>query len=80
VRRGTSGGRCHSVRLTFQHFFTEQATASPVAFLFSSVVNQPKENNVNTFAPSPAIDSLLPVAQRPDVVFERGEGAYCSQR
>jgi len=51
-----------------------------VAFLFSSVVNQPKENNVNTFAPSPAIDSLMPVAQRPDVVFERGEGAYCSQR
>ena len=31
---------------------------------------------MNTFAPNPLINSLMPVAQRPDVVFERGEGAY----
>jgi len=31
---------------------------------------------VNTFAPNRLIDSLMPIASRPDVVFERGEGAY----
>lgn len=34
---------------------------------------------MNTIAPIasvPAIDSLMPIVQRPDVVFERGEGAY----
>jgi acetylornithine/N-succinyldiaminopimelate aminotransferase len=31
---------------------------------------------VNHIAPNPSIDSLMPIVQRPDVVFERGEGAY----
>ena len=31
---------------------------------------------MNTIVPMPAIDSLMPIVQRPDVVFERGEGAY----
>ena len=31
---------------------------------------------MNTFALNPLIDSLMPIVQRPDVVFERGEGAY----
>lgn len=31
---------------------------------------------MNAIAPILAIDSLMPIAQRPDVVFERGEGAY----
>ena len=31
---------------------------------------------MNTIAPIPAIDSLMPIVQRPDVVFERGDGAY----
>ena len=35
---------------------------------------------MNTIVPMSAIDSLMPIVQRPDVVFERGEGAYCSQR
>ena len=47
-----------------------------MACLFSSVVIYPKEINVNTFTPNPVIDSLMPIVQRPNIVFERGEGAY----
>ena len=31
---------------------------------------------MNHIVPNPSIDSLMPIVQRPDVVFERGEGAY----
>lgn len=37
---------------------------------------------MNTFSTAsiPSVDSLMPVAQRPNVVFERGEGAYLFDR